>query len=106
MSTDIRIKKGLDLKLVGEADSKVSAVPRSQVYSINPSDFHKVTPTLVLKEGTEVKAGETIFYSKNDEAVKFASSVSGKIVEIRRGDKRVILEIRIQADAQDIFVDH
>ncbi|HRZ32217.1 MAG TPA: Na(+)-translocating NADH-quinone reductase subunit A [Flavobacterium sp.] len=106
MSTDIRIKKGLDLKLVGEADSKVSAVPRSQVYSINPSDFHKVTPKLVLKEGTEVKAGETIFYSKNDEAVKFASPVSGKIVEIRRGDKRVILEIRIQADAQDIFVDH
>ena len=106
MSTDIRIKKGLDLKLVGEAQATVAAVSRSQVYSIKPSDFHKVTPKLVLKEGAEVKAGEVIFYSKDDEAVKFVSPVSGKIVEIKRGDKRVILEIRIQADAQDTFVDH
>ena len=106
MSTDIRIKKGLDLKLVGEAQATIATVSRSQVYSIKPSDFHKVTPKLVLKEGAEVKAGEVIFYSKDDEAVKFVSPVSGKIVEIKRGDKRVILEIRIQADAQDTFIDH
>ena len=106
MSTDIRIKKGLDLKLVGEAQATVASVSRSQVYSIKPSDFHKVTPKLVLKEGAEVKAGEVIFYSKDDEAVKFVSPVSGKIVEIKRGDKRVILEIRIQADAQDTFIEH
>ena len=106
MSTDIRIKKGLDLKLVGEAEPKVSAAPRSQVYSVKPSDFHKVTPKLVIKEGAEVQAGEVIFYSKDDEAVKFVSPVSGKIIEIKRGEKRVILEIRIQADAQDTFVEH
>jgi Na+-transporting NADH:ubiquinone oxidoreductase subunit A len=106
MSTDIRIKKGLDLKLVGEAQATIATVSRSQVYSIKPSDFHKVTPKLVLKEGAEVKAGEVIFYSKDDEAVKFVSPVSGKIVEIKRGDKRVILEIRIQADAQDTFIEH
>lgn len=106
MSKDIRIKKGLDLKLVGEAQSTVAAVSRSQVYSIKPYDFHKVTPKLVLKEGAEVKAGEAIFYSKDDEAVKFVSPVSGKIVEIKRGDKRVILEIRIQADAQDSYLEH
>lgn len=106
MSTDIRIKKGLDLKLVGEAQTTVAVAPRSQVYSIKPSDFHKVTPKLVIKEGATVKAGEVIFYSKDDEAVKFVSPVSGKIIEIRRGEKRVILEIRIQADAQDAFVDH
>ena len=106
MSKDIRIKKGLDLKLVGEAQANVSSVSRSQIYSIKPSDFHKVTPKLVVKEGAEVKAGEVVFYSKNDEAVKFVSPVSGKIIEIIRGEKRVILEIRIQADAQDTFVEH
>lgn len=106
MSKDIRIKKGLDLKLVGEAKSTIASVARSQVYSIKPSDFHKVTPKMVLKEGAEVKAGEVVFYSKKDEAVKFVSPVSGKIIEIKRGEKRVILEIRIQADAQDTFVEH
>jgi Na+-transporting NADH:ubiquinone oxidoreductase subunit A len=106
MSTDIQIRKGLDLKLMGEAEATVSTVTRSQVYSIKPSDFHKVTPKLLLKEGAEVKAGEAIFYSKDDQEVKFVSPVSGKIVEIKRGEKRVILEIRIQADAQDSFVEH
>lgn len=106
MSNDIRIKKGLDLKLKGEADQKISEVSRSQVYTINPLDFHKVTPKLVVKEGAQVKAGEVIFFSKYDEAVKFVSPVSGKIIEIKRGEKRVILEIRILADAQDAYVEH
>ncbi len=106
MSKDIRIKKGLDLKLVGQAQPSVGFVPRSQVYSIKPSDFHKVTPKLLLKEGAEVKAGTPIFYSKDDQAVQFVSPVSGKIIEIKRGEKRVILEIRILADAQDVFVAH
>jgi len=106
MSKDIRIKKGLDLKLVGTAELKVSDVLRSQVYSIKPSDFHKVTPKLVVKEGADVKAGEAIFFSKHDPAVNFVSPVSGKVLEIKRGEKRVILEIKIQADAQDVFVDY
>ena len=106
MSKDIRIKKGLDLKLKGEAEKRVSEVSRSKVYAIKPSDFHGVIPKMVIKEGATVKAGEVIFYSKNDEAVKFVSPVSGTIHEIVRGEKRVILEIRITADSQDIYLEH
>lgn len=106
MSKDIRIKKGLDLKLEGEAQPIVSTVSRSQIYSINPSNFHKVIPKMVVKEGAEVKAGEVVFYSKNDEAVKFVSPVSGKIIQIIRGEKRVIQEITILADSEDSFVDY
>lgn len=103
MSNDIRITKGLDLRINGEAAKQTVVSKRSQIYSILPSDFHKVTPKLVLKEGAEVKAGEVIFFSKYDERVKFVSPVSGKIVEVKRGEKRVILEVRIQADVQDSF---
>jgi Na+-transporting NADH:ubiquinone oxidoreductase subunit A len=106
MSKDIRIKKGLDLKLKGEAENTLSVVSRSKVYAINPSDFHGTTPKMVVKEGAKVKAGEVIFYSKNDESVKFVSPVSGTIQEITRGDKRVILQILITADFQDIHVEH
>ena len=106
MSKDIRIKKGLDLKLKGEADQNVTTVTRSKVYAIKPSNFHGVKPKMVVKEGATVKAGEVVFYSKNDEAVKFVSPVSGTIQEIVRGEKRVILEIRIAADAQDVTVEH
>jgi Na+-transporting NADH:ubiquinone oxidoreductase subunit A len=61
---------------------------------------------MVVKEGDNVKAGEVIFYSKVDEKVKFVAPVSGKIQEIKRGEKRVILEILIAADSQDVFVEH
>lgn len=106
MSKDIRIKKGLDLRLKGEAAKKIAEVSRSKVYTIKPSDFHGVTPKMVLKEGAAVKAGEVIFYSKKDEAVKFVSPVSGTIQEIIRGDKRVILEVKITADHQDSYLEH
>lgn len=106
MSKDIRIKKGLDLKLKGEAEKQLSNATRSKVYAIKPSDFHGVTPKMILKEGAAVKAGEAIFFSKKDEAVKFVSPVSGTVQEIIRGEKRVILEIRILADSQDVYVEH
>lgn len=106
MSKDIKITKGLHLNLVGEAQKQISEVARSSSFVIKPSDFHGVTPKLILKEGASVKAGEPIFYSKSDEKVMFVSPVNGTITEIVRGDKRVILEIRIQADAQDTPVKH
>lgn len=106
MSKDIRIKKGLDLKLKGEAAHEIATVTRSKVYAIKPSDFHGITPKMVVKEGATVKAGDVIFYSKNDEAVKFVSPVSGTIQEIVRGEKRVILAIKIVADSQDVAVEH
>lgn len=101
MSKDIRIRRGIDLKIKGVAEKQVSQASRSKVYIIRPADFHQVTPKLLLKEGARVQAGEAIFFSKSDEAVKFVSPVNGTISEITRGEKRVILEIRIQADAQD-----
>lgn len=106
MSKDIRIKKGLDLKLKGEAANEIATVTRSKVYAIKPSDFHGITPKMVVKEGATVKAGDVIFYSKSDEAVKFVSPVSGTIQEIVRGEKRVIQAIKIVADSQDVAVEH
>ncbi|MDC7994522.1 Na(+)-translocating NADH-quinone reductase subunit A [Altibacter sp. HG106] len=103
MSKDIKIKKGLNIKLKGEADKTLSKAPRSRTFVIRPSDFHLVTPKMVIKEGTSIQAGDTLFYSKNDEAIKFASPVSGTLAKIERGAKRVITAVEIEADTQDSF---
>ncbi|MFD1314600.1 Na(+)-translocating NADH-quinone reductase subunit A [Namhaeicola litoreus] len=103
MSTDIRIKKGLDIKLKGKAQLKLSSAPRSKTFAIVPSNFHGITPKLVVKVGDKVNVGDTLFYSKQKEEVKFSSPVSGEVKEIVRGAKRVILSIIISADAQDHF---
>lgn len=105
MSNDIKIKRGLDIKLKGEAEKLISEAPRSKSFAIKPSDFHSVTPKLVVREGDLVKVGDVIFYSKYNENIKFVAPVSGKIAEIKRGAKRRVLEVVITADASDSFVD-
>ena len=106
MSKDIRIKKGLDIRLVGEANKTTENAIISNTYTIRPEDFHSIIPKLVAKEGTKVKAGETLFYNKENEAMKFVSPVSGEVVEIQRGPKRRIDGIKIAADKKQSFVDH
>ena len=106
MSNDIRIKKGLDIKLVGEASLTKSDAIKSNFYSIKPEDFHGLTPKLLVKAGVKVKAGEPIFYDKSNDSIQFVSPVSGEVTEIIRGDKRRILEIKIQADKTQTFFDH
>ncbi len=103
MSQDIRIKKGLTIKLKGVAKKKVSDLPRTTIYAIKPTDFHGITPKLSVKVGNKVKAGDLLFYSKENEMVKFTSPVSGEISEITRGAKRRILDIRIVADTEDTY---
>ncbi|MCQ0112881.1 Na+-transporting NADH:ubiquinone oxidoreductase subunit A [Zhouia amylolytica] len=103
MSNDIKIKKGLNLKLKGEAERLISDVPRSKTFAIKPTDFHNVTPKMVVKPGNAVKAGDVIFFSKYSDSVKFVTPVSGTISEVKRGAKRKILEVIIDADATDDY---
>lgn len=105
MSNDIRIKKGLDIKLVGAANKETSNAIVSNFYTIRPEDFHGIIPKMVTKVGSKVKAGETVFYDKSNEAIKFASPVSGEIIDIVRGEKRRILAIKIQADKSQTYQD-
>ena len=98
MSNDIRIKKGLDISLVGMAAKSISTAIKSNYYALRPEDFHGVTPKLTVKLGDKVNAGDTIFFDKSNDLIKFVSPVSGEIIEISRGDKRRIIEIKINAD--------
>ena len=104
MSKDIRIKKGLNINLVGAAEQTTSKAVLSNVYAIQLSDFHGITPKMIVKQGAEVKAGEPLFYNKNIENMLFVSPVSGELVEIERGDRRRILTLKILADkTQEAF---
>ncbi|MCF6350099.1 MAG: Na(+)-translocating NADH-quinone reductase subunit A [Flavobacteriaceae bacterium] len=102
MSTDIKIKKGLDIKLKGEAKKELSIAPHSKIFTVYPEDFHSIIPKLSIKVGEKVKVGDAIFYNKTNEAMKFTSPVSGEIAEVIRGEKRKILAITIQADSVSV----
>jgi Na+-transporting NADH:ubiquinone oxidoreductase subunit A len=106
MSKDIRIKKGLNIKLVGESEKATENAIISNTYAIRPEDFHSIIPKLVAKEGAHVKAGETLFYNKDNEAMKFVSPVSGEVTEVQRGPRRRIDAIKITADKEQTHTDH
>ena len=104
MSETITIKKGLDINLVGEAEKTITEV-EAGIYAIKPPDFVGVFPKMLVREGDKVKAGTLLFYDKYRENIKFSSPVSGTVKEIKRGAKRVLLEIKIEADNKQEFVD-
>lgn len=103
MSKAIKIRKGIDIKLVGAPENKISAADKSNVYAIKPDDFFGTIPKLMVKQGAEVKAGTPLFYDKKRDRIKFPSPVSGEVVEIKRGAKRKILEVKVLADADNSY---
>ncbi|OIQ31890.1 MAG: NADH:ubiquinone reductase (Na(+)-transporting) subunit A [Crocinitomix sp. MedPE-SWsnd] len=105
MSRTIKLRKGLDIKLIGEADKVKSNAERSSVFAVKPPDFHGLVPKMAVKVGDKVQAGSIIFANKYKEDVKFASPVSGEIAEIVRGEKRRILAVTIKADAENSYAD-
>lgn len=100
MSTVIRLKKGLDINLVGSAEKVISQAAKSQSYSVTPSDYVGVTPKMLVAQGDKVKAGTPLFFDKYRPQVLFTSPVSGTLESVVRGDKRKILEVLITPDAE------
>ena len=105
MSKDIRLRKGLNIRLTGEAEQVYSNVESSTTYEIKPTDFYSLTPKLTVKIGDKVKAGTPVFYDKYNEKIKFCSPVSGEITDVVRGAKRKILKVVITADKDISYVD-
>lgn len=100
MSKIIKLKKGLDINLQGKAAESLVELPLAAEYAVSPLDFENVTPKLLVKVGDKVKAGEPLFFDKNNPRVLFTSPVSGTVSAVNRGEKRKILNVTVAADAQ------
>jgi Na+-transporting NADH:ubiquinone oxidoreductase subunit A len=107
MSKFIKLKKGFDINLVGKAEKKFAEVDQPDTFAYKPSSFHGILrPKVMVNEGDNVKAGTPILFDKKNDRVKHVAPVSGEIVEIRRGEKRKLLEIVILADKKIEFAQH
>lgn len=99
MGRSIRLKKGFDIHLAGKAELRLSSIDQPDTFAIKPDDFHGLyMPKVNVKEGDPVKAGSVLFHNKKDDRIVFTSPVSGEVAEVRRGEKRRLLEVRILAD--------
>ena len=100
----IKIKKGIDIHLVGEAKKEVKNY-EPQLFAIKPHDFIGVVPKMHVAEGDDVKVGTVLFHDKNNESVFFTSPASGKVKAIVRGEKRVILQVIVESDGKFETID-
>src|SRR5690554_2534149 len=106
MSKIVKLKKGFDIKLVGKAEKKLMDFRAAQTFAIKPTDFvgmHR--PKVVVSEGDKVQAGSPILFDRKLEKILYTSPVSGEVVEVRRGEKRKLLEIKILADGEISYLD-
>jgi Na+-transporting NADH:ubiquinone oxidoreductase subunit A len=95
----------LDIHLQGKAEEKLIQLKSKGQYALVPDDFEGVTPKVVVKEGDKVKAGDALFVNKQYPEVRFASPVSGTVREVVRGERRKVLCVKVDADAQQESVD-
>ena len=103
MSKTVKLRKGLDIRLIGVANKVKTEARMPKTVTFRPTDFHGMIPKMLIKEGEQVKAGDIVFQDKYSESIKYASPVNGKLEAIVRGAKRKITEIVISVDETQNF---
>ena len=104
MSNHIRLRRGLNIPLKGNALNQITKTISSDILAVKPTDFRLLNPKLLVKEGDAVKAGTPVMADKKNPEIVFCSPTSGTISQIVRGDKRKLLEIRILSDKKNEYL--
>jgi Na+-transporting NADH:ubiquinone oxidoreductase subunit A len=96
----ITIKKGHNINISGLASREFSNAPTQKFVSVSPQDFNYIKPKLLVKEGDQVSLGDALFFDKMNPEVKWPSIASGTIFKIVYGERRAVLDIIIEVDAE------
>lgn len=97
----IKIKKGLNIPIEGDAPEMIVGHIKPSIVSIIPEDFPGLIPKVDVKVGDRVKTGTPVMHDKSNEQLVFVSPVSGIVVSINRGEKRKLLDITIESDQKE-----
>ena len=96
----IRINKGRDIPLAGEAEHKNVSLPLPQMAAVQPADFYGLRLKPVVKPGDIVKVGSPLLADKDDPRIKIVSPLSGAVAAISRGEKRALLAVTVRGDGK------
>ncbi|NOZ03343.1 MAG: Na(+)-translocating NADH-quinone reductase subunit A [FCB group bacterium] len=99
--TDIRIRKGHNIKIAGEPKPEVIAGERPATVALVPVEFRYVKPKLLVKEGDTVQLGAPVFFDKRNPQVRWASPGGGTVTKIQFGPRRVIEKVIITLDREE-----
>ena len=100
------IKKGLDLNIKGSPVEEIKVVSLPSEACLDPRTFKGIKPKLTVNVGDSIEIGSQLFFDKNNPNCKFVSHHSGKIKDIKFGDRRVIENIVIETDGANKSKDY
>ncbi len=97
---EFKLKKGYDIPIAGEAQLLLKEFPNPDRVALLPYEFRGIKPRLKVKLGDEVKVGSPLCEDKKIQEINLVSPVSGKVIEINRGERRMLMEIVVENDKQ------
>ena len=92
----IKVKKGLNVPIVGSPTEDLDTLKNVRSVAIIGSDYHGMRPTMLVEEGDTVKLGQVLFEDKKNPGVIFTSPGAGKIESINRGPRRALQSVVIE----------
>ncbi len=101
-----KLKKGLELPIEGAPDQTIQPGPEfSQVAALG-GDYLGLKPRMLVQEGDEVQRGTPLFCHKDVPEAMMVAPMTGKVVQINRGARRVLQSVVIEiSDPNDAGVD-
>ena len=101
----IKTKRGLDLPITGSPEQALKNGPQISQVALVGYDYPGLKPTMEVREGDRVKAGQLVFTDKKTDGIKFTAPASGTVAAINRGAKRVFesLVIEVEGDESESF---
>lgn len=96
-----RIRKGLNLPITGEPLQKVAKANAVSSVALLGGDYVGLKPTMEVKEGQSVQAGELLFTDKKNPGVLYTSPASGVVTAINRGEQRSFQSLVIRPSGSD-----
>jgi len=101
MSKSVKLKRGFTINLAGKAEKQIGNQIYPDTYAIKPTDFAgMLRPKALVSVGDNVEAGTPVLLDKKHDNIIYSSPVSGEVVDVKRGDKRKLLEIVILGDKE------
>ncbi len=101
----IKIKQGLDLPIAGAPEQSIHSGPSITRVAVLGEEYVGMRPTMQVQVDDVVKKGQVLFEDKKNPGVCFTAPAAGKVVEVNRGERRVLqsVVIEVAGDEQVTF---
>lgn len=101
-----KLKKGLELPVQGAPEQTIQPGPEFSTVAALGGDYLGLKPRMLVQEGDEVQRGTPLFCHKDAPEAMMVAPLSGKVVAINRGARRVLQSVVIEvSDPNDKGLD-